>query len=241
MTDLSELNGPFKEYKAFRGPPIETMPKLLAEGYEPMSFRDVMIRRLEVLPLENEVTDAWWGSDIDTITMIDYAECGRYLSVFNGKSLAKEINPKSKLSETGGLLLESPEAFEAYAKRGGYVFKMDRDYLNYRDSLYEDVNREMTKTQVPKNDLWLAISGDFNDRELLEQYAHAVLGDTADEREGMSVDIEEWWEKNVGIYLWRADGYGRNGPCATGTTGDRGLDQDALLIGMRAVKPRQSK
>ncbi|MBU1201633.1 MAG: hypothetical protein KJ583_05125 [Nanoarchaeota archaeon] len=172
-----QLNNPVAVYKEFYGKNIDKMPELIASGFTPMTFADVMKRRLEVLGGNKDVADAWWDNYFDTVNIVAYHPDGRIKIVLDSQ-LAKEINPKSTV-RNGSIVLPNTDAYEQLA---GQEFTQ-KEIEKYAKS------ESLTLKQALSNPIWAALA---NDPKLHEEYAKATFKE-AKEKYGFN--------NNLGVYL----------------------------------------
>lgn len=172
-----QLNNPIAVYKEFYGRNIDKMPELVASGLTPMTFADVMKRRLEVLGGDKNVADAWWNNYFDTVDIVAYHPDGRIKIVLDSQS-ARKINPKSTV-RNGSVVLPGTDAYEQLV---GQEFSKE-DVEKYAKS------ESLTLKQALSNPIWAALA---NDPKLHEEYAKATFKE-AKEKYG--------YDKNMGVYL----------------------------------------
>lgn len=106
------------DYKAFEGPVVKQMPLLIKEGRVPISTKDLLKKRLEVLHssgVDNFLRFSWWIHDFITGDALFYHPKGKLKIDFNS-SLARSLTPRSKLYKGAFVLtdevydsLEGPE------------------------------------------------------------------------------------------------------------------------------------
>ena len=172
-----QLNNPVNVYKEFFGRNIDKMPELVASGLTPMTFADVMKRRLEVLGGDKNVADAWWNNYFDTTDIVAYHPDGRVKIVLDSQS-AREINPKSTV-RNGAVVLPSTDVYEQLS---GQEFSKE-EVEKYAKS------ESLTLKQVLSNPIWAALA---KDTKLHEEYAKATFKE-AKQQYG--------YDKNMGVYL----------------------------------------
>ena len=173
-----ELNNPGALYKEFYGNISQQMPKLLAQGRTPMSFKDVMQRRLEVANSNYpDLIEAWLGKYFDTGDACVIDSNGNLKVVLDSKHL-RELNSKTKLTN-GAIVLSNVD----YSKLGGEEFS---PVILNRYTM----SSELTEKQVNNHPVWVSLAR--GDEALLKAYSQMIF---AKAKEKFNYD------KNMGIYL----------------------------------------
>ena len=173
-----ESNDPTQDYKLFYGKYLEQMPKLLIEGRIPLSFKDVMQRRLEAANSQYpNLIEAWLDNYFDTGDACVIDSRGN-LKVVHDSNHLRELNSKTKLTN-GAIVLSNAD----YSKLGGEEFspKTIKEY---------GVLEPLTEKQVNEHPVWKALAR--GDEVLLKAYSQMIFA-KAKER--------FHYDKNMSIYL----------------------------------------
>lgn len=144
----------FAIYKEFKGNNIDMMPKLISEGFTPMTFSQIMERKLEAANSSDPVKKAWLFNYFNSADAIAYNPDGTGKIILNSQ-VVRDINPNSKL-RNGALDISdiynsligeklSKEEFEKYATTG-----------------------TLSKEKVLNNKVWNILSRE--DKTLLKEY-----------------------------------------------------------------------
>ncbi len=170
-----QLNEPVEKYKEFYGPIIRQMPKLIQEGRIPLSVKDLMKRRLEVLTSSEPVKSAYWDNYFGTADTIAYHPDGRVKLVLDSHDL-RQVTPESNLSLGALVLLEG-----SYEQLQGQEFT--------REQLEKHTGKYLTKKQAKSNPIWQALA---REKGLLEQYVDSVFSQAKSRFD---------YDENMGIYV----------------------------------------
>jgi hypothetical protein len=109
-----DLNRPAERvevFKLYKGTNIDRMPDLLADGRVPMTFAQIMYRRLDVLATDmtgDELMGAWWLNYADSGDGARRHPDGTLKVAYDSVTL-RTLNPKSRLSS--GALVLTPEQY----------------------------------------------------------------------------------------------------------------------------------
>lgn len=154
-----QLSALREAYKEFYGRTVDMMPVLIGEGLSPMSFAQVMQRRLDVLGGDKAVEDAWWMMRFDTSDVIAYHRDGK-IKILLDSQIVRELNPESNL-KNGALALPD----DLYEKLQGDEFTKG-DVEKYAQG------NNLTQNEVLYNPFWKALA---RDPELHKEYVRAVF------------------------------------------------------------------
>jgi len=163
-----QLNEPRIEYKEFTVSIIDEMPRLIQQGYQPISIAQIMQRRLNVLGSIPEVKDAWWMNYFDSGDAVVYHPDGKIKIVLDSP-LARKLNPDITLSDG------TPDSVLPY----GALILPDGMYEQVQgEEFSKDVVEKYTYAEQPTvrkvkhNPIWRALARDQN---LLAEYAKATF------------------------------------------------------------------
>ena len=147
-------------YKIFEDKYIEIMPKLISEGFKPLTFEQICKLRLE----DNSYFDKW----LDTCSMIVYHPNGKF-KIVNDSELLKSVNKDTNLVD-GAIGLTEKEYKNIKSK------EFSREGLKFNECL--------TKEEVLSHPIWNAL---ITNKKLLKDYTHYVFNHV--DGKNMSVGI----------------------------------------------------
>jgi len=213
MTQLS-LDGP-TVHTAYYGKNTEQMPKLLAEGKEPMSMAHLMEQRLKVRQtgIDQEQHDAWWANYFNNADLwLRHPDKGGKIVPYNAQVLQflqQYLKPETKLVDYA---LPLPDGFFE-AVEGGLELKTAEIELLH--------SKGYTPREAKKSKVWNILA---QSQKRLDSYVDAVAQETGRERDLMNIYFGQasrvptgrlWYvgSRNYGSltngYDNLADGYGR--------------------------------
>lgn len=168
-----------RTYREFSGQYVNTMPRLLAEGFTPLTVADIMRRRLDVASSNDPVLrSAWLDNYFDTSDAVLYHPNGNIKIVRDAEPLLT-INTHCDV-RAGALVITN----DVYGFLAGPEFAC------------QDLNTDMplSKARARANPIWQALAGD--DQSLLKAYTDLVFQE-AERRFGFT--------KNMDVYLGSAE------------------------------------
>ena len=173
-----ESNDPTQDYKLFYGKYLEQMPKLLIEGRIPLSFKDVMQRRLEAANSQYpNLIEAWLDNYFDTGDACVIDSRGNLKVVHDSKHL-RGLTPKTELKD-GALYLPS-----------GEYDRLDCEEFSPATLKKHGVEDSLIEKQVNEHPVWKALAR--GDEALLKAYSQMIFA---------KVKEKFHYDKNMGIYL----------------------------------------
>ncbi len=167
MPDLA-LNDQTILFKEFCGRNNEQMPRLVAEGWTPLSVAELMQRRLEVLAdYSDDVKSAWWDNYFDTGDGVFYHPDGN-IKIVLGAQPIRNMTVDTPLSY-GALVLneDRDESISAYEALDGAEFS--------RSQLEGFIGKFLTKDEAKNHPVWEVLAG--GDRALLNAYVDAAFAE----------------------------------------------------------------
>ncbi len=175
MTQL-QLDGP-TVHTTYFGKNIEQMPKLLAEGKEPMSVAHLMEKRLNARQkgINQEQHDAWWDNYFDTADLwLRHPDKGGKVVPYSAQVLdflQQHLNPETKLVDYA---IPLPDGlFEAV------------DGLELKTSEIEKIHsRGYTPREAKKSDVWKVLA---QSQKRLDNYVDAVVAETSKKQDLMNL------------------------------------------------------
>ena len=198
------LRGEGERFKEFYGRNTIQMPLLVGSRRRPLSVKDLMQRRLEVLDSSEEaVREAWLDNYFDTGDAVVYHPDGRVKVVHDAQPL-REMNEKTRLRRR--ILPLSEEAYEALPK--------NHEWTRAELSQY-GVGEWLAEKQVGDHPIWIALAR--GDQDLLKAYAKAIFKEERQFNHNgiMSIDLAdtpeepEAWSWFVARLDYNSDAYGR--------------------------------
>ncbi len=149
-----------ESYKEFFGIYSEEMPKLISEGFNPISVSDVMVNRINSRYSEEKSKSYWLNNYFDTIDAIAYHPNNKMKIVFDSQNL-KDVNSESQFHK-GSLILED----SVYESLNGFEFT--------RKELENNLWKWFNAKQIKSNPIWKTLARDQN---LLEEYSEYILSE----------------------------------------------------------------
>ncbi|MDP3734537.1 MAG: hypothetical protein Q8R37_04875, partial [Nanoarchaeota archaeon] len=175
MTQL-QLDGP-TVHTTYYGKNVEQMPKLLAEGKEPMSVAHLMEQRLAarhqgVSPAQH---DAWWDNYFDNADLwLRHPDKGGKVVPYSAQVLnflQKNLNPETKLVNYAVPLPDGLyEAMEGLELKTADIQRLHSRGYTLKEAKKSEVWRELARTQ-----------------KRLDNYVGAVVAETGRERDLMNI------------------------------------------------------
>ncbi|MBI2145962.1 hypothetical protein HYU22_01320 [Candidatus Woesearchaeota archaeon] len=214
MTQL-QLDGP-TVHTTYYGKNVEQMPKLLAEGKEPMSVAHLMEQRLAVRdqgvsPVQH---DAWWGNYFDNADLwLRHPDKGGKVVPYSAAVLTflqEHLKPETKLVDYGVPLPD------------GLYEAMDGLELKTAD-IGRLHSRGYTPTEAKKSVVWRELA---RTQKRLDNYVDAVVVETGRERDLMNTYFGEASKVPTGR-LWFVSG--RNNDSLAGGNYNLTLDYGRLV------------
>ncbi|MFH0798474.1 MAG: hypothetical protein V1906_03625 [Candidatus Woesearchaeota archaeon] len=154
-----QLNDPIK-YREYIGTCIDSMRLIRAHSREPMTFHELMARRVEVLGSDSGVYDSWWDNDFSTDDAIAFHPDGK-IKVVRDSARLKGITADCKL-ENGFMALEDGE-YESFDGLEMTLFRLERKY---------GLNRQLSKDEALKHPIWNYLA---RDDEIFSAYAEIMF------------------------------------------------------------------
>lgn len=162
-----ELNIKSPKYKIFYGHIRETIPQLISEGRLPITVKEILEERLNVLEknASKKVVDSWWNHRLYTGDITVYNPNGALKIVKNPQFLLR-LEPK-RATEDYDLILSNnkEEAQTIYEKMKGIEFTHE-EVLDLRENHWSK-----TKKVFMNNPIWKEL---VNSQELLGKYYDTV-------------------------------------------------------------------
>ena len=145
----------------YSGPLVETMPKLLVQGYTPISISEIVEQKIKAwIRGDRKLINFWSQNYFTSGDSVMYHSDGRIKIVRNSQTL-KNVNQKSILDNDGSLIL--PEG--TFENTNGFEFSK-KEVLKYG-------NKYLKKEKILESPIWIALLG--NNKELLRQYTQYVF------------------------------------------------------------------
>lgn len=167
MSDLA-LSDQIGLFKEFYGRNNKQMPKLVEEGWTPLSVAGLMQRRLEVLAgSSDDVKAAWWDNYFDTGDGVFYHPDGNVKIVLGAQPI-RDMTVDTPLSY-GALMLneDRDESIAAFEALDGAEFS--------RSQLEQYVGQFLTRDEVKNHPVWEVLAG--GDQTLLNAYVDAAFAE----------------------------------------------------------------
>jgi hypothetical protein len=199
----AELNSPSPYYEEFKGRNIEQMPLLIAAGMQPISFKQIWERRLEVIRSldeaikgnqPEEVIKAWQNLQSEWV----------YKRVDSGDGAVSHSSGSAKIAlDALYLKLITPET----QLRNGGVQLSDNYFKELDGELFTEAqvkryfNKSLSKREVKRSPAWRA----------LMREDHALLNEIADVAFAQVKERFGYKNKMMGIYLLRVPSEGADG------------------------------
>ncbi len=144
----------------YNGRTIDTMPRLISQGYTPISLAQIMEQRVLEWESENQKLAQIWGNNyFDSGDSIIYHPDGRIKIVHDSKSL-QSVNSATQLRWNGSLVL--PEG--TFENTEGQEFS--------REDVDKFTGKYLKQKEVLENPIWQAFAR--GNKELLKTYIEQV-------------------------------------------------------------------
>ena len=164
------------DYQVFEGRYNAQMPKLVQEGLQPLTVKDIMQYRLQAIQSnDKDEINFWLNQYFDTVDGLAYNK-GQLIIVPNSQELLT-INQDSKLNN--GSLILGKEQYEELSKKYEVI---KRNKIKTGDVL--------TKKEAKEHPIWLKLAQD--DKSLLNEYTDAIFAKAKEVYD---------YDENMGIYL----------------------------------------
>ena len=181
-----KLNEPIELFKEFKGPYIQTMPKLIKEGRSLLSVAGLMHLRLEALTASEEVKKFWWNSSFDTGDAVFYNPYGDFKVILDAQLMdyIDYPHPKRYLDE-GSLIIHD----NLYVLDGTEFTKNEIERYHIANRTCQLGDKCNTKDEAKSNPIWKALARE--NQALLNEYVDAVFSQAK----------EQGYDKNMEVLL----------------------------------------